>query len=143
MGWNPWRHIGDSYPHIIVDTWRELPDRIWGLQAGNHIWLCRRLDQARRRCTLAHEIIHLERGPVPTDPAGLAREERVVARLAAQRLITTDELVAALAWTRDPHQLADALWVDLPTLYARMAALDPVEVADLEHRLDGEWLWIP
>lgn len=143
MGWNPWRHIGHYYPHILVDTGIELPGRLWGVQSGNRIWLCRRLNQARRRCTLTHEIVHLERGPVPTDPAGLAREERTVSRLAARRLITTEQLAAALSWTRDPHQLADELWVDLPTLRARMDALDPVEVADLEHRLDGDWLWIP
>jgi hypothetical protein len=143
MGWNPWRHIGHYYPHVIVDTDRELPARMWGLQSGHRIWLCRRLNQVRRRCTLTHEIVHLERGPVPADPAGLAREERVVSQLAARRLIPIDQLTAALAWTRDPHQLADELWVDLPTLYARMGALDAVEVAELEHRLDGQWLWIP
>lgn len=143
MGWNPWRHIGDSYPHIIVDTSRELPERVWGLQAGHNIWLCRRLNQVRRRCTLTHEIVHLERGPVPADPVGLAREERVVSQVAARRLISIDALADALSWTRDPHQLADTLWVDLPTLNARMAALDPLEVAELEHRLEGQWLWIP
>lgn len=143
MGWNPWRHIGVFYPHIIVDISRELPGRLWGVQFGRHIWLCRRLNQARRRCTLTHEIVHLERGPVPADPVGLAREERVVSQIAARRLITIDALADALAWTRDPHQLAEALWVDVPTLRARIDALDPLEVADLEHRLDGEWMWIP
>lgn len=143
MGWNPWRHIGHYYPHIMVDLRHELPARIWGMQAGNRIWLCRQLDQVRRRCTLTHEIVHLERGPVPTDRIGLAREERTVAQLAARRLIGVDALADALAWTRDPHQLAEALWVDLPTLRTRMDNLDPVEVAELKHRLDGQWLWIP
>lgn len=141
--WNPWRHLGIFYPHIHVHTDRELPATVWGLQAGNRIWLCRKLNQARRRCTLTHEIIHLERGPVPTDPAALAREERAVAALSARRLIPLPDLAEALRWTRDPHELAEHLWVDVPTLQDRMAHLDPVEVAQLEHDLNGEWLWIP
>ena len=140
MGWNPWRHIGEHYPDVIVDTRVELPGRIWGLTVDRHIWLCRRLDQVRRRCTLTHEIVHLERGPVPTDPVGHAREERLVEQLAARRLITIDALADGLAWTRDLHQLAEHLWVDVPTLQARMGSLDPIEVAQLEHELDGQWI---
>jgi hypothetical protein len=143
MGWNPWRHIGKHHPDVTVDTSVELPGRIWGLTAENRIWLCRRLDQVARRCTLTHEIVHLERGPVPADTRGRDREERTVDAIAARRLITLDALADALAWTRDPEQLAEALWVDVPTLHARMSGLDPVEVAELENRLDGEWLWIP
>jgi hypothetical protein len=40
-----------------------------GLQHGHRIWLCRTLTQAERRCTLTHELVHRERGPVPADPA--------------------------------------------------------------------------
>lgn len=143
MAWNPWRHVGERYPDVDVETRVELPGRVWGLTVGRTILLCRRLDQAARRSTLAHELIHLERGPVPADPRGRAREERAVSAEAARRLIPLDALADALRWTRDEHQLAEALWVDRPTLRARMASLDSLEVADLEHRLDGEWLWIP
>jgi hypothetical protein len=139
MGWNPWRHIGENYPHITVIRHHELPGTLWGLQFANQIWLCRRLDQARRRCTLAHEIVHLERGPVPVDAVGLAKEERIVSQLAAQRLIPLTDLVDALRWTREPNQLAEVLWVDVPTLRARMESLDPIEVAQLENELDGQW----
>ena len=96
-----------------------------------------------RRCTLTHELIHLERGPVPTDPIGRAREELLVDIEAARRLITLDELVEALRWTREPNELADQLWVDQPTLRTRMSHLDPVEIAELEHHLEDQWLWIP
>jgi hypothetical protein len=85
----------------------------------------------------------LERGPVPTDPAGAAREERIVDEIAARRLITLPQLVDGLRWTRELHQLAEHLWVDVPTLRTRMATLDPIEVTELEHALDGQWLWIP
>lgn len=143
MGWNPWRHIGDNYPHITVVRDQELPGRIWGLTDGTRIWICKRLNQAQRRSTLAHELLHIERGLPPSEPRGLAREEKLVSEIAARRLITITDLIDALRWTREPTELADALWVDTDTLKARMSGLDPVEVAELENRLDGEWLWIP
>lgn len=70
-------------------------------------------------------------------------EERIVDELAARRLIELPDLMEGLRWTRDPEELADALWVDRPTLNTRMRTLDPIEVAELEHRLEDEWLWIP
>ncbi|ULN73534.1 hypothetical protein KZ782_10395 [Mycolicibacterium smegmatis] len=114
-----------------------------GLQRGARIWLCRTLTQAERRCTLTHELVHRERGPVPADSAAAAREEQIVDEIAARRLITFGQLVDGLRWSRQPRELAEHLWVDEPTLNTRMATLDPVEVADLEHELDGDWLWIP
>jgi hypothetical protein len=114
-----------------------------GLQRARRIWLCATLTQAERRCTLTHELVHRERGPVPTDPAAAAAEERIVDEIAARRLITTPALVDGLRWTRQAAELADHLWVDEPTLQTRMATLDPVEVAQLEHHLEDSWLWIP
>lgn len=58
--------------------------------------------------------------------------------LHAARLITMPALAAGLRWSRHPHELAEHLWVDQPTLRTRMATLDPVKVADLEHQLDGD-----
>jgi hypothetical protein len=60
--------------------------------------------------------------------------------LAARRLIALPDLIEALRWTRDPAELADALWVDLDTIRARMSCLDPIEVAQLENELDGMWI---
>lgn len=113
--------------------------RFMGFQRGRRICLCRTLTQAERRGTLTHELAHRERGPVPA----AAAEERAVDRIAARRLITVEQLLDGLRWTRDPDQLAEHLWVDLPALRARMDGLDPIEVADPENRLDGEWLWTP
>jgi hypothetical protein len=45
--------------------------------------------------------------------------------------------------SRCAAELADHLWVDQPMLAARMDALDPIEVAELEHHLEDQWLWIP
>lgn len=60
--------------------------------------------------------------------------------LAARRLIALPDLIAALRWTREPAELADALWVDQDTVRARMSNLDPIEVAQLENELDGQWI---
>ncbi len=114
-----------------------------GLQRGCRIWLNRTLTQAERRCTLTHELVHRERGVVPLVGAAAVREERIVDEISARRLITLPALADGLRWTRHPRELADHLWVDEPTLQTRMDTLDPIEVAELEHQLDGEWLWIP
>ncbi len=143
FSFHPWRLLRTRHPDVEVSCRYQLPDRLMGVQYGRRILLCRTLTQAERRCTLTHELVHRERGPVPTDPAAAAAEERTVDRIAARRLITLGSLVDGLRWTRDPHQLAEHLWVDVPTLRVRMSGLDAVEVAELENRLDGEWLWIP
>lgn len=143
--WHPWRHAAEHYPDVVISCHRELPERVWGVTsfALRRVWLCRRLRQVHRRCTLTHELIHLERGPLPADPAAAAREERIVDELAARRLIPFGDLADGLRWTQDLTELADALWVDAPTLQTRMSTLDPVETAELEHALEDQWLWIP
>ncbi|WP_314711849.1 ImmA/IrrE family metallo-endopeptidase [Propionibacterium acidifaciens] len=94
------------------------------------------LSQAQRRCTLAHELVHVERGPVPADPWLAAREERAVEAEAARRLIGLDALADALAWSAWPDEVADELWVDEQTLNARVAGLSRSERAWLDQRLE-------
>lgn len=141
--WHPWRMLRDHHGDVDVSCRHRLPDRVMGLQLGRRIWLARGLTQAERRCTLTHELVHRERGPVPVDPAAAAREEAIVDEISARRLITLPQLVEGLKWTRQAHELADHLWVDRPTLQTRMATLDPLEVAQLEHHLEDQWLWAP
>lgn len=143
--WHPWRHAAENYPDVVITCHRELPDRVWGMTSFSlrKIWLCKRLRQVHRRCTLTHELIHLERGPLPEDPKLAAREERIVDELASRRLIELPHLIDGLRWTRDLAELADALWVDLPTLRTRLETLDPIESAELENALGDEWLWTP
>lgn len=141
--WHPWRTLRDDFEDVVVTCRYRLPDRIMGLQQGVRVWLCRTLTQAERRCTLTHELLHIERGPLPADGRLAAREERIVDEMAARRLITLAQLTDALRWSRHPRDLAEQLWVDEPTLQTRMATLDPIEVAELEHHLEDQWLWIP
>lgn len=139
--WHPWRTAGDRYPHINIVCEHRLPRRIRGLFDGATIWLCSTLTQAERRSALTHELQHAERGLV-----GLPyreREERIVDELAARQLIPLPRLIEALRWTRNPRELAEELWTDIHTVTVRMATLDPLEVAELEHELEDQWLWIP
>jgi hypothetical protein len=140
---HPWRTLRDRHEDVIVSCRHGLPDRIMGLQVGSRIWLTRGLTQAERRCTLTHELVHRERGPVPTDPVGAAREERVVDEISSRRLIPLDALIDALRWTRQSHELAERLWVDEPTLHTRLDTLDDRELDALRDQLDDDWLWVP
>jgi hypothetical protein len=91
---------------------------------------------AQRRCTLTHEIVHLERGTGDCGPWA-AREEQLVQQEVARRLIPPGRLREALreaGGDADRRALARLLDVDLETLQVRLALLSPVERA----RLRGE-----
>lgn len=93
--WNPWRALRDR-PHIELRF-----GRLGGLQGlwqrdhlGELIVLDDRLDRRQRRCVLAHELVHAERGighGAATD-ATMEREEAAVRREVARRLVPTAEL---------------------------------------------------
>jgi hypothetical protein len=95
-------------------------------------------NQAERRCTLTHEIVHLERGPVPSDPHLAMKEERIVECITARRLISLEKLIDALVWTRlsVDHETAEELWVDLPTLQHRIRDLTDSERRYIDQELE-------
>lgn len=119
-------------------TWAALPARIMGLTcwADQTVTLDRTLLQAERRCTIAHEVEHIRRGPVPVEPVLAAREEAAVEQAVARRLITIRALGEALAWSQHPAVVADELWVDEDTLRVRLEHLHPAERAYLKRRLE-------
>lgn len=121
-----------------VLLWEHLPGRQLGETDfdAQTITLDKRLRQATRRCTIAHELEHVARGPAPEDPILLAKEEESIDRAVARRLIPFPKLEAAIRWSRDPHEIADELWVDLPTLEARIRGLHPSERAALMRALE-------
>lgn len=105
-------------------------------------------DQQRRaqlRCTLAHELAHLDLGHHHVDcdatPDGdriARRHEAEADQLAARRLIATEDLGDALQWAIDHAQLADELNVDEATVRCRLEHLHPAERAYLRRRLNPE-----
>lgn len=94
------------------------------------------LTQAQRRSTLAHELVHAERGDVACCSGWHeGKQERRVERTAARRLISVDALVDALLWADDERELAEVLWVDVDTVRARLDGLTAVEKQTIEQRL--------
>lgn len=140
--WHPWRYMAEQFPHIIICTSYELPPGVRGLVKGNRIWLCRTLDQAGRRTVLSHEIGHVERGlPIyPRHHLYGRREERIVDDIAARRLIPLPDLIDAMKWTSHRPELAEILWTTERMVQRRLDGLDSIEVAELEHQLEGDWL---
>lgn len=126
---HPWRRL-----RTLVDwtlQWALLPGGVVGVTDWAHrtITLDVRLTQVERRCTIAHELEHVARGPAPA--WDVAREEAAVDDVVARYLIPLDRLAAAVAWSLDPHEIADELWVDVPTLEARARGLTEGERAVL------------
>jgi len=96
------------------------PDSPCGLTSFDdlHISLARGMDTAQLKCTLTHELVHLERGPLARrpDPLDQAAEERVVEILTAQRLVCPWD--RELLWAHAAEQVAPALGVDTAVLLA-------------------------
>lgn len=138
---HPWRALR-HLAHVTLH-WRDLPEGILGLTnfATSTITLTTGMTQAERRCTIAHEIEHLLRGPVPGWLR--SREEREVDQAVARRLIDLKPLGEALAWAHNLPEAADELWVDEATLQARMEHLHPAERAYLRRRLSVEDETVP
>lgn len=91
--------------------------------------------QAQRRCTLAHELAHVNLGPVPDDPVLAAREERRCDEDAARLLVDLPRLIRAAQWTEWPGEMAEECWVDLATLQVRLSHLSEDERAQIQAEL--------
>ena len=130
--YNPWRDLRDNWPDITVAI-VPMTGRLLGEVTYPVILLRAGTTSAQRRCTLTHELVHLERG---LDDCGLwqQREERRVHEEVARRLVTSDQLVRAireLGGTHDLPVLAAALDVDTETLRVRLSLV----TADEQRRM--------
>lgn len=136
--YDPWRDVRLNWPQVRVVIERMTGDLLGEARDGGRVIALRAgTSAAQRRCTLAHEIVHLERGLRDCGP-WLYREEQAVHRTAACRLITVADLVAAireLGGADDHAALAQALEVDSETLSVRLAALDRDERRALRRAL--------
>jgi Zn-dependent peptidase ImmA (M78 family) len=133
--YHPWRALRD-HPDIDVE-WTPLPDGILALTDGRtRIWIDPRQHQAKRRCTLAHELAHIELGHT----GGCThREDRAADQIAARRLIPLDRLADALTWARSLEEAAEELWVDVAMLRARLDGLHPPEERYLTARITARY----
>jgi hypothetical protein len=110
-GWNPWAAAARRPRREI---WLgDVPDgATWHRADGrDHITIDARADQRSRRALLAHELVHLERGigyPLATERT-MQREEAIVRRETARRLVPPSELAALIAARSDVEPITAAL----------------------------------
>lgn len=125
-GPHPWAWLR-QHRHIEV-VWRPLDGCLGATDGVSTIWLDPSQLQVERRCTLVHELVHLHRGHTAEVSEA---EERRVAHTAARWLLPSIEGVAdALAWSGGHlGEAADDLWVDEPTLRARLDGMSRRERA--------------
>lgn len=141
--WDPEQALADEHPAYQVITVVRLPAGQLGRTLYQHA-LVEVLDgQAprQRRSTLAHEYVHVCRGPVPRWLT--PREERAVEATAARLLIPFEDLVDAMVWCRDEHELAEHLHVDVPMVRARLDNLTDDENARIGDHVDEHRLSLP
>lgn len=125
MHHHPWRDLRGR--ENVVVHWRALPPGLLGVTDGrDQIWLDRFQLQVERRCTLTHELVHIDLGH---DGCQAEREEGRVRRLTAERLIDTRDLIQVCLWAHDVHQAADELWVTVDVLLDRLRGLSAFERA--------------
>lgn len=133
---HPWRRFHEAAGWLL--HFAALPSGLMGYTdfGRQQVALDKHLLQAERRCTIAHELEHIKRGPLPADPVLAAREELVIDKAVARRLIDLKALGEALAWTQNLDEAAEELWVDAATLRTRLQYLHPSEVHYLRRRLE-------
>jgi hypothetical protein len=130
--YDPWSELAVNWPgaEVVVRPMRgtllgELRYPVIALRAGT--------SAGQRRCTLTHEIVHLERGVTECGPWA-AREERRVELTVAERLLPVDVLVATIrdaGGADHPGTLARLADVDLDTWLVRLGHLSRPEQAAL------------
>lgn len=132
MVFHPWRGLRNLSE--VALRWQDRDDEMGHVDYSPPcVTITIGMTQAERRCTLTHELVHLERGQCP--PGDEDREELIVEREAARRLIDIRKLGETLAWAPHEEDAAEELWVDVPTLQARLAGLHPSERHYLRDRL--------
>jgi hypothetical protein len=144
--YDPWTDVALNWPQVRV-IFEDLTDDLLGeVRAMPDLEISIRADSsaAQQRCTLAHELVHLERGLDDCGP-WQDREERQVHSEVARRLIPLPQLVEALrnvGCSDDIAALAAILDVDSETAQLRIATLDPAQRRWIRRQLrPGRELW--
>lgn len=130
---HPWRRLREL-AHVTL-AWHDGGPMGLTTHATATISIRRGLSWEERRCTVQHELLHIEGGPVPRGLA--AKEEERVRRETALRMIPSIRPVGdAIAWALSEEEAAEELGVDVLVLRYRLKHMSPMERAWLRHRLD-------
>lgn len=125
MLFDPWQLLR-TLPHITL-VWADLNSKSALTNGTDTVWLDRQLLQVERRCSLTHELIHIERGHTSCPPNAAELEVRVET---ARRLIPMSELIEHKRWSRSVEELADCLFVTPHVLLDRIGYLSDSERAE-------------
>jgi hypothetical protein len=139
--YNPWIHLAVDWPEVDV-VLEPMAGQLLGELRYPVISLRADSSAAQLRCTLAHELVHLERGVLDWG-RWAEREEALVHAEAARRLVRLADLERALrefGGDADPAALAKELDVDVHTVRLRIGRLSAPERSWLHERLPRE-LW--
>lgn len=136
---HPWRRLR-GVAHVRL-KWHYGGPMGWCQHSTQEISLRSDLTQSERRSTLAHELIHIDRGPAILGYED--QEERIVNEEAARWLIPLDALADGLVWAFDDEELADLLWVDLATVQTRLVTLTSAETVHINQVLDRAEMTFP
>ena len=122
--YDPWTHMA-MFPGAMLH-YADLPGGEWGLTefAPRVITLTHGLSAAEARSTLAHELVHLERGPLPARAPRRVREveETVCDTIAALRLIPAARLVTLGEQIERHGELAVAAALEVDEFLVQAAA---------------------
>ena len=136
MDYSPWRALRALGERVRL-YWADLPQGTLALTDGRErIWIDPHQTQVQRRCTLAHELAHIELGHTG---GCTPRDEADADALAARNLIPLQKLLDALRWSEELEEVAEELAVDMPTLIARLDNLTEAErreIADLHRAVE-------
>lgn len=127
-GYCPWSDLGERYPGVHVAAHAIAPARAAWLPDERVILLDRGLSITEGRCTLAHEIAHMDLGHYPTGVGHFdRRQEREADGLAARRLLPLVALVEAVRGGWDLPAAAVELRVTHDVIQSRLDRLHPSE----------------
>jgi Zn-dependent peptidase ImmA (M78 family) len=135
--YDPWRDAERRHPHVQVERCDTAPvDGAW-IPSELVILIGDHLDETGRRCTLAHELAHIDLDHSPTGHHWFDRRaERDADVLAACRLIRLNELADALVeHALHPARVAHRLRVSMRILTARLATLREAEKRYISRRI--------
>ena len=108
-----------------------VPRGLLGAPAGGRVWRPPRHAIRERRCTLAHELVHIDLDLV--SDVTWAAEQRVRDVTARRLLPDIDAVASALAGGVDVATASDELWVTEDVLTDRLTNLNDEESNHLPH----------
>ncbi|GEC12696.1 hypothetical protein ANI01nite_18990 [Glutamicibacter nicotianae] len=116
-----------SLAHVMIIWNRPYPD-IVAATDGRRIWIDPKLTSVERKCFLAHESIHIQRGHTGCQPPAI---ERQVCLEVARFLVSFEALQDVAGWSRCPIEMAEELGVTEQVLLDRLATLDGDQIQAL------------